>query len=122
MIQCVKLPNEPPCDLTEFGKISEMNTQITAPWEKAKKAGLPVAPDVDSFYRDFEFMGMQRHLKILGIFARLAHRDGKPHYLDDLPTVLEYVRKTANRYRELVPLLRLLESLENNAPQFGYTF
>lgn len=91
-------------------------------WEKAKKAGLPVAPDVDSFYRDFEFMGMQRHLKILGIFARLAHRDGKPHYLDDLPTVLEYVRKTANRYRELVPLLRLLESLENNAPQFGYTF
>ena len=91
-------------------------------WEKAKKAGLPVAPDVDSFYRDFEFMGMQRHLIILGFFARLAHRDGKPHYLDDLPTVLEYVRKTANRYRELVPLLRLLESLENNAPQFGYTF
>ncbi|MBR7799690.1 aminoglycoside phosphotransferase family protein [Undibacterium fentianense] len=91
-------------------------------WEKARKAGLPVAPDIDSFYRDFEFMGLQRHLKILGIFARLAHRDGKQHYLDDMPTVLDYVRKTANRYKELVPLLRLLDSLEDAAPQFGYTF
>ncbi len=91
-------------------------------WEKAKKAGLPVAPDIDHFYRDFEFMGLQRHLKILGIFARLAHRDGKTHYLNDLPTVRDYVRKTANRYKELIPLLRLLDTLEKTAPQFGYTF
>ncbi len=91
-------------------------------WEKAKKAGLPVAPDIDSFYRDFEFMGLQRHLKILGIFARLAHRDGKPHYLDDMPTVMDYVRKTANRYSVLIPLLRLLDTIEDSAPQFGYTF
>jgi aminoglycoside/choline kinase family phosphotransferase len=91
-------------------------------WEKAKKAGLPVAPDIDSFYRDFEFMGLQRHLKILGIFARLAHRDGKQHYVDDMPTVMEYVRKTSHRYKELIPLLRLLDVLEETAPKFGYTF
>ena len=91
-------------------------------WEKAKKAGLPVAPDIDSFYRDFEFMGLQRHLKILGIFARLAHRDGKQHYLADMPTVMDYVRKTANRYSVLIPLLRLLDVIEDTAPKFGYTF
>jgi N-acetylmuramate 1-kinase len=91
-------------------------------WEKAKRAGLPVNPDIDSFYRDFEFMGLQRHLKILGIFARLAHRDGKTDYLNDIPLVLDYVRKTAQRYNVLIPLLRLLDTLENTAPQFGYTF
>ncbi|MBY0572906.1 MAG: phosphotransferase [Undibacterium sp.] len=91
-------------------------------WEKARKAGLPVAPDIDSFYRDFEFMGLQRHLKILGIFARLAHRDGKQNYLKDIPLVMQYVRKTAQRYNSLIPLLRLLDVLENTAPQVGYTF
>ncbi|MBI3285327.1 MAG: phosphotransferase [Burkholderiales bacterium] len=91
-------------------------------WEKAKRAGLPVATDIDSFYRDFEWMGLQRHLKILGIFARLSHRDGKDNYLADMPLVLEYVRKTAHRYKELVPLLRLLDQLEQKAPQVGYTF
>jgi len=91
-------------------------------WEKAKKAGLPVAPDIDSFYRDFEFMGLQRHLKILGIFARLAHRDGKQHYLDDMPTVMEYVRKTSHRYKELIPLLRLLDVLEETAPNSAIRF
>ena len=91
-------------------------------WEKAKRAGLPVAPDIDSFYRDFEWMGLQRHLKILGIFARLWHRDGKDRFLGDIPTVMEYIRKTAHRYKELIPLLRLLDELEDNAPQVGYTF
>jgi aminoglycoside/choline kinase family phosphotransferase len=91
-------------------------------WEKAKRAGLPVSPDIDSFYRDFEWMGLQRHLKILGIFSRLSHRDGKHQFLDDIPTVMEYIRKTTHRYKELVPLLRLLEELENKAPQVGYTF
>ena len=91
-------------------------------WEKAKRAGLPVAPDIDSFYRDFEWMGLQRHLKILGLFARLSHRDGKDKFLADIPTVMEYVRKTCHRYKELVPLLRLLDELENTAPQVGYTF
>jgi len=91
-------------------------------WEKARRAGLPVAPDIDSFYRDFEWMGLQRHLKILGIFARLSHRDGKHHYIADIPTVMEYVRKTSHRYKELIPLLRLLDELQDNAPQVGYTF
>lgn len=91
-------------------------------WEKARKTGLPITPEFDVFYRDFEFMGLQRHLKILGIFARLAHRDGKQHYLDDIPTVMAYVRKTAQRYNSLIPLLRLLDVLEDTAPKIGYTF
>lgn len=91
-------------------------------WEKAKRAGLPVSPDIDAFYRDFEFMGMQRHIKILGIFARLAYRDGKTAYLGDIPLVLEYVLKTARRYTALAPFVRLVEQLENQSPQVGYTF
>jgi len=91
-------------------------------WERARHAGLPVNTDIDSFYRDFELMGLQRHLKILGIFCRLAYRDDKPAYLADLPLVLSYVRKTAQRYNTLIPLLRLLDELEDRAPQVGYTF
>lgn len=91
-------------------------------WEKAKRAGLPVNPDIDGFYRDFEFMGLQRHLKVLGIFARLNYRDGKDAYLQDMPLVREYVLKTARRYRELAPLVRLLNTLEEHVPQVGYTF
>ena len=91
-------------------------------WERARHAGLPISTDIDSFYRDFEFMGLQRHLKILGIFCRLAYRDNKPNYLADLPLVLSYVRKTAQRYNTLIPLLRLLDELDNKTPQVGYTF
>jgi aminoglycoside/choline kinase family phosphotransferase len=91
-------------------------------WQSAKQVGLPVNPDIDAFYRDFEFMALQRHLKILGIFCRLNYRDGKDIYLGDLPTVLDYVRKTANRYTELRPLLRLLDAFGDVAPQAGYTF
>lgn len=91
-------------------------------WERAKRAGLPVAPDIDTFYRDFEFMGLQRHLKVLGIFARLHHRDGKDAYLKDIPLVMEYTLKAARRYTALTPLVRLLEKLEDKAPRVGYTF
>jgi N-acetylmuramate 1-kinase len=91
-------------------------------WERAKRAGLPVNPDIDAFYRDFEFMGLQRHLKVLGIFARLYHRDGKDAYLKDLPLVMEYTRKAAGRYNALAPLIRLLDELEGKAPSVGYTF
>jgi aminoglycoside/choline kinase family phosphotransferase len=91
-------------------------------WQSAKKLSLPVNPDIDAFYRDFEFMGLQRHLKILGIFCRLNYRDGKTIYMGDLPTVMDYVRKTANRYKELKPLVRLLDSFDDKAPQVGYTF
>jgi aminoglycoside/choline kinase family phosphotransferase len=91
-------------------------------WEKAKRAGLPVNPDVDAFYRDFEFMGLQRHIKVLGIFARLYHRDGKDAYLNDMPLVMEYTRNAARRYKEMAPLVRLLDQLEDDAPKVGYTF
>lgn len=91
-------------------------------WERARRAGLPVDPDVDMFYRDFEFMGLQRHLKVLGIFARLYHRDGKDAYLKDMPLVMEYTLKAARRYSGLGPLVRLLETLDDRSPQVGYTF
>ena len=91
-------------------------------WQRAKQVGLPVNPDIDAFYRDFEYMALQRHLKILGIFCRLNYRDGKSNYLNDLPLVLDYVRKTANRYSALKPLVRLLDAFEDKAPQVGYTF
>ncbi|MDL2284667.1 phosphotransferase [Oxalobacter sp. OttesenSCG-928-P03] len=91
-------------------------------WERARKAGLPVNPDIDMFYRDFEFMGLQRHLKVLGIFARLYHRDGKDAYLNDLPVVMEYTYKTALRYPELAPLAQLLTQLLQKEVQVGYTF
>jgi len=91
-------------------------------WERARRAGLPVSHDVDAFYRDFEFMGLQRHLKVLGIFARLYHRDGKDGYLKDLPLVMEYTRKAAGRYNALAPLIVLLDEFEAKAPSVGYTF
>jgi len=80
-------------------------------WEKARKAGLPVHADFAAFYRDFEWMGAQRQLKVAGIFARLCHRDGKQRYLADIPLVLEYLLATCRRYRELAPLAQLLERL-----------
>jgi len=79
-------------------------------WEQGRKFGLGMPEDFGQFYRDFEWMGLQRHLKVLGIFARLFHRDGKDGYLKDIPLVLEYAIATANRYIELKPLARLLES------------
>jgi aminoglycoside/choline kinase family phosphotransferase len=91
-------------------------------WETARKSGLPVSKDFSDFYRQFDFMGLQRHLKILGIFARLNYRDGKAHYLQDLPVVLRYVRLVAGRYIAFKPLLLLLDRLENKAGQVGYTF
>ncbi len=91
-------------------------------WQRAKQLGLPVNPNIDDFYKDFEYMAMQRHLKNLGTFCRLNYRDGKPNYMGDLPILLDYVRKTANRYIELKPLARLLDQLEDKAPQVGYTF
>jgi len=88
-------------------------------WEKARKAGLPVNPDFGEFYRDLEWMGLQRHLKVLGIFARICHRDGKPHYVKDTPRFLRYVRDVAERYGALSPLLRLLDRIEEREPASG---
>jgi len=91
-------------------------------WERARAAGLPVHADFGEFYRDFEWMGVQRQLKVLGIFARLWHRDGKDRYLSDLPRVSRYLRGTATRYRELAPLARLLDRIEGRAAGAGFTF
>ncbi len=91
-------------------------------WQAARKAELPVPDDFSEFYRDFEYMGAQRHIKVLGIFARLYHRDGKDGYLKDMPLVMAYLRKVCERYIELKPMLRLLDSLEGTQPQVGYTF
>ncbi len=93
-------------------------------WERARKAGLPVSTDFAEFYRDFEWMGVQRHIKILGVFARLYYRDGKENYLNDMPLVMEYLRKTCKRYRELHLLLNLLDELNpaESDQKIGYTF
>lgn len=91
-------------------------------WELARRAKLPVPAAFDDFYRDYEWMGAQRQLKVLGIFARLYHRDGKDGYLADMPRVMAYLRRTCERYGELRPLWRLLEELEPSVSQVGYTF
>ncbi|MDD2924919.1 phosphotransferase [Rhodoferax sp.] len=91
-------------------------------WEKARKAGLPVGDDFGEFYRGVEWMGLQRHLKVAGIFARLTLRDGKPKYLADTPRFINYIRATCARYRELKPLLRLVDKVEGIVEPniFGY--
>ena len=86
-------------------------------WEKARKRGLPVREDFGEFWREFEWTGLQRHLKVLGIFARLTHRNGKAKYLADTPRFLAYARPVAKRYRALAPLARLLDELEAAAPR-----
>ena len=91
-------------------------------WEKARRAGVPVPADFGVFYRDIEFMGLQRHLKVLGIFARIRYRDGKPKYLEDAPRFINYVRQTAGRYAELSPLRRLIDELAGVEEKTGYTF
>jgi aminoglycoside/choline kinase family phosphotransferase len=81
-----------------------------------------VRDDFGSFYRDFEWMGLQRHLKVLGIFARLCYRDGKDRYLGDLPLVLRYTERTVNRYRELAPLARLIDDVHERRAAAGMSF
>ena len=78
--------------------------------------------DFGEFWRDVEWMGLQRHLKVLGIFARLEHRDGKPGYLEDTPRFIGYVRHAVGRYRELAPLGRLLDDLEGRTAEVRLTF
>ena len=91
-------------------------------WEKARSAGLPVGRDFGAFYRAVEWMGLQRHLRVAGIFARLTMRDGKPRYLADTPRFIGYIRSTAARYRELKPLLRLVDKVEGIQDAGAYVF
>lgn len=95
-------------------------------WEKARKAGLMDFEDWHSdfgaFYRAVEWMGLQRHLKVAGIFARLTLRDDKPQYLADAPRFIHYIRKACDRYRELGPLLKLIDAIEGTTPQVGFAY
>ena len=91
-------------------------------WKAGRRAGLPLDSDFGRFYQGFEWMGVHRHLKVLGIFARIRYRDGKPAYLEDAPRFLKYLRQVCVRYRELMPLANLLDFLESKGPQVGYTF
>jgi len=85
-------------------------------WEAARRAGLPVPGDFGSMWRDIEWTGLQRHLKVLGIFARLCWRDGKAGYLDDLPLTLDYLLDACVRLPELAALGDLLAELHGPAP------
>ena len=91
-------------------------------WEKARAAGLPVPEDFGEFWQAYEWMGLQRHLKVLGIFCRLKYRDGKEIYSTDLPRFIGYARKVAGRYIALKPLLILLDELEDKPLEAGLTF
>jgi hypothetical protein len=91
-------------------------------WQQAQKAGLPVDSDFGEFYRGVEWMGLQRHLKVAGIFARLTLRDGKPRYLADTPRFIAYIRATTHRYRELTPLARLIDEIEGSDAVSGFAF
>jgi aminoglycoside/choline kinase family phosphotransferase len=95
-------------------------------WERARKLGLLDFDgwhgDFAAFWRAVEWMGLQRHLKVAGIFARLTLRDGKPKYLADAPRFIGYIRHTAARYRELTPLLRLIDQIEGTQTASGWAF
>ncbi len=91
-------------------------------WELARHKGLPVATDFADFHQDYEWMGLQRNLRILGVFARLNHRDGKAAYLAHMPRVNQYVRQVAGRYLAFKPLLRILDELDHVQTKVGYTF
>ena len=91
-------------------------------WERARKAGLPVGEDFGEFYRGVDWMGLQRHLKVAGIFARLTLRDGKPKYLADTPRFIAYIRATTGRYNELRPLMRLIDEIEGTTPATGFAY
>ncbi|MES2957322.1 MAG: phosphotransferase [Pseudomonadota bacterium] len=90
-------------------------------WESARRATLPVAEDFGEFWRQLEWIGLQRHLKVLGIFSRLKHRDGKPRYSEDLPRFFAYATRVATRYRELRPLLALIEPLSGMKPVVAFS-
>jgi len=93
-------------------------------WERARGTGVlgELGEDFAAFYRAFEWMGLQRHLKVAGIFARLTLRDGKPQYLADAPRFIAYLRATARRYRELAPLLKLIDRIEGTATTEAFSF
>lgn len=91
-------------------------------WDRARRAGLPLGADFGDFYRDLEWMGLQRHLKVLGIFARIHYRDGKPGYVEDTPRFVRYARAVAGRYNALAPLAHLFDEIEKQQATQGKIF
>ncbi len=91
-------------------------------WEKARRVGLPVREDFGAFWEDVEWMAIQRHLKVLGIFARINYRDGKPKYLGDTPRFIGYVKTVAGRFDALKPIARYFDRITNTEQKAGYTF
>ena len=91
-------------------------------WQQARQAGLPLDADFGEYWRQLEWMGLQRHLKVLGIFCRLKHRDGKPGYSEDLPRFFKYARRVANRYSGFGALVRLIDQIEGIEARVGLTF
>lgn len=90
----------------------ERESWIRRYWEQARAAGVDLPEQFDEFLGQSRLMGVQRHLKVLGIFARIHYRDGKPRYLADAPRFLRYLRDACDRDTRLGPLTRLLDSLE----------
>ncbi|MCU0116647.1 phosphotransferase [Pseudomonas sp. B2M1-30] len=80
-------------------------------WQQASALNIPVQPDLEDFLRASDLMGVQRHLKVIGIFARICHRDGKPRYLTDVPRFFAYIEAVIARRPELAPLQALFDSL-----------
>jgi len=80
-------------------------------WQQAAALNIPVQPDFEDFLRASDLMGVQRHLKVIGIFARICHRDGKPRYLADVPRFFAYIEAVIARRPELAELDVLLASL-----------
>jgi N-acetylmuramate 1-kinase len=91
-------------------------------WEKARDAKLPVPTDFAVMHQQYEWSSLQRNLRILGVFARLNHRDHKPGYLNHMPRVMQYVRQVAGRYRPFSPLMKLLDRLAGISPETRLTF
>ncbi|WP_415765734.1 aminoglycoside phosphotransferase family protein [Pseudomonas sp. ZB1P45] len=88
---------------------------LEAYWQQAGDLGIPVQPDFEDFLRASDLMGVQRHLKVIGIFARICHRDGKPRYLGDVPRFFAYIDAVIARRPELAELDVLLLSLRAGA-------
>ncbi|WP_313473819.1 aminoglycoside phosphotransferase family protein [Stutzerimonas kunmingensis] len=80
-------------------------------WHKARAAGVSLPESLDEFLRASDLMGLQRHLKVIGIFARICHRDGKPRYLADVPRFFAYIEAVLARRPELAELQQLLAEL-----------
>ena len=84
-------------------------------WQQASALNIPVQPDFEDFLRASDLMGVQRHLKVIGIFARICHRDGKPRYLADVPRFFSYIEAVIARRSELAELQALFTSLRGGA-------